>query len=365
MKPIKRALAMAAAIGVDGLLQDANSAVQEELFSILDGQLAQHKIAVEKAFNDILTADMRRITASRLTATADESTYEVAADAQTVDDAFRGATRTLGAAIAQAYAKRLALAAADDEEDFDIYSAKARVAAVVRVPTVLEQVDAAADQIVVGWFDLLHARIKGLSEERRSVYSDLKQHAREPQEVDLVVPKSRIENTRELRGDQEVLLDTRDRHLLSNNEGEYPIGKLNPWEVTVVDTEMVRDEAVAWYRNPSSPTKDSLQVPWLRGKEWTSMQPDFLFFSTKADGTLVASIVDPHSSHLADALGKLRGLAVFAEEYGNHFLRIEAVAQGEGEALQILDLTDPKVRQIAREAETAKDAYRSAGQAYH
>jgi hypothetical protein len=58
---------------------------------------------------------------------------------------------------------------------------------------------------------------------------------------------------------------------------------------------------------------------------------------------LGASIVDPHGDHLADARGKLRALASFAEAYGDQFVRIESIAKAD-DGLQVLDLTDPEVR---------------------
>ncbi len=89
------------------------------------------------------------------------------------------------------------------------------------------------------------------------------------------------------------------------------------------------------------------------------MQPDFLFFATKRDGSIGASIVDPHGDHLSDALPKLRGLADFAEKYADHFLRIEAVSQIDKRELRMLDLTDPVVRTAIRDATSAADLYRS------
>jgi len=39
---------------------------------------------------------------------------------------------------------------------------------------------------------------------------------------------------------------------------------------------------------------------------WASLQVDFIVVSRRDDGSLAASIVDPHGDHLADAKGKLR-----------------------------------------------------------
>lgn len=187
-----------------------------------------------------------------------------------------------------------------------------------------------------------------------------------------MVPVSRIEMTHETEGDKKTPLPVRRLHVLADEDGGYPVGKLGGWELSVLDAELARANTVAWYRNPSSASKDALQVPWHDGHRWRSMQPDFLFFSTKAAGEVAASIVDPHGHHLGDALGKLIGLANFADKYGDGFLRIEAISKNEkGDlgastkgTLRMLDLTDPRVRGIVRQSQTAVDAYREAGQTY-
>lgn len=51
--------------------------------------------------------------------------------------------------------------------------------------------------------------------------------------------------------------------------------------------------------------------------EWASLQPDFIVVSRRDDGSLAASIVDPHGDYLADARGKVKALADFAERFGN------------------------------------------------
>jgi type III restriction enzyme len=372
-KPTKLLLNLAAEIAVDGLRPSPTQEAHDKLLAVLDGQLAQHKPAVEENVAAILTAEIKRITANRLANESSEAGRQVAADDRTVDDAFKTATRSFGVAIANGYAKRLALAdASDDEDSFDIQAAKARTAALAMLPTVVEQVELAAEQLITNWFAALHAPIKALSEERRSAYDEIKQQAKEPQLVDVVVPAARIEMTHAVAGDQKTLLPTRPKHLLADDQGQYPIGKLGGWEIAVLDAEISRAHTVAWYRNPSSPSKDAVQVPWHDGERWRSMQPDFIFFVEKADGVIAPAIVDPHGHHLHDAHGKLKALADFAEEFGDRFVRIEAVTKNEKgdlnaahkNKLVMLDLTDQMVRLSVREAETAAAAYRDAGIEY-
>lgn len=374
VKPLKRLLKMATEIALDKLVPDPNAVAHQKIYGVLDGQTAQHKKAVDENIEQIMTAEIKTITADRLSQQATESSREVAADERTVDDAYRVATRSLGAAIAHGYAKKLATeaAATAHDEDFDIYEAKAGVAALVMVPSVIEAVEAEADKIVADWFSSQHATIKNLSEERRSAYDEIKQQARSPQRIDVVVPVSRIEMTYEVEGHKKTTLPTRDRHLLSDENGLYPIEKLKGWESVVLDTELSRENTVAWYRNPSAASKDAVQIPWEDSKRWRSMQPDFLFFSRRAGGGIGASIVDPHGHHLGDALGKLKGVADFAEEFGEHFIRIDAISKNEKGDLggatkgtvRLLDMTDPDVRKAVRESSTAADAYAAASKKY-
>jgi hypothetical protein len=124
----------------------------------------------------------------------------------------------------------------------------------------------------------------------------------------------------------------------------YPVS-LNDWERRVVEAELERPGFVAWYRNPGSATPASLRIAYeTDAGDWASLQPDFIVISRRSDGSLGASIVDPHGDYLADARGKLRALATFAANHGGAFVRIESIAQADDGSLRVLDLMDPAVR---------------------
>jgi len=365
-------LSLAVELAIDALVADPNQEAQEMLYGVMNGQMAQHKKKLEVNVGEILTADIRRLTASRLDEDATETTRELEADDQTVDDAFRVAVRAFGAAVANGYAKSLALEEAEDDEGFDIFNAKARVAALVQIPGVVEAVDAAADGQVKKWFAAHRAKIKNLNEERQAAYDTIKLQSKDPEEIDMIVPVSRIENTWALEGDKKVPLPTRQKHILVDDEGNFPIEKLLDWETAVLDTELEREDTVAWYRDPSTVSKHALQIPWNDGQRWRSVQPDFIFFTRLADGAIGASIVDPHGHHLQDALGKLKGLADFAEEYSDQFVRVDAISSNEkGElgadtkgSVLLLDLLDKDVRKVVRASVSAAEAYKDVGVKY-
>lgn len=73
-----------------------------------------------------------------------------------------------------------------------------------------------------------------------------------------------------------------------------------------------------------------------------------------------------YGHHLQDSLGKLKGLADFAEEYADQFVRIDALSSNEkgDRAVLLLDLLDRDVRKVIRASASAADAYRDAGVSY-
>lgn len=353
VKPIKRLLSLAATIALDGLMASPDSDALDAIYRELDAQMARHEYTVAAGVEDIRTAEIRRITSRVAEGSFVETTRQERADDRTVEDAFAAARRALSVKVANGYVKRLALRAGDEDDDVDILDAKAKVAALLAIPGVLDAVNAEAERTTRDWLNRLRADIRGLSDDRRAVYDEITLQDREPQMVEIVTPKSRIENTKDSDGND---LPVCPLHLLSDEHGNFPVGSLNDWERDVVETELGRANVVAWYRNPSSATADALQVPYRMGDQWRPLQPDFIFFMRKQDGAYGASIVDPHGDHLSDALPKLRGLADYAEAHGDAFLRIEAVSKV-GNELRFLDLTDPRVRSAVGNAASAKALY--------
>jgi len=86
------------------------------------------------------------------------------------------------------------------------------------------------------------------------------------------------------------------------------------------------------------------------------VRPDFVFFSSSTGGKVVVDIVDPHGTHLSDALPKLRGMARYAKTHSSLYRRIECVAAISAR-LRALDLTDPKVQMAVENADDAASLY--------
>ena len=106
---------------------------------------------------------------------------------------------------------------------------------------------------------------------------------------------------------------------------------------------------MAWYRNPSRASPAALRIAYQTDAgNWASLQPDFVVVSRRSDGSLGASIVDPHSDHLADSRAKLKALVHHAEQYGEEYVRIESLAKNSDGELVALDLLNPTVREAIR-----------------
>jgi hypothetical protein len=234
---------------------------------------------------------------------------------------------------------------------------RVQVAARGLVTEVQPLFDAEADKLAKTWLAAHGAAIKRLSHDRQESYRLVREMSAEPQDIDLVKPASRYEPTKARLSEIETALPTYKQHLLCDADGHYP-AELNNWEVAVLETEMKRPGSSFWYRNPQQPGQSSLGVAYLSGDQYGIVRPDFLFFATAAaDGALVADLVDPHGLHLADAMPKLRGLALYAETHAAAYRRIESVAEAYGK-LRVLNLKDEGVRRAIAAAEDAASLFK-------
>lgn len=258
-----------------------------------------------------------------------------------------------GLAEARKYADHIALGDADDDGLFD---AHVKVAALAKIEGVAAELDREADMLAKKWLTEHRVAIKGLSDDRRAIYDEIVAMPAEPQRIDILRPRVRSEETTDKEGS---LLPTEPGHLMSDERGQFPIGSLNSWETSVLESEMRQPGFLAWYRNPVPASEDFLAIAYKDGKgNWRRMCPDFIFFSAN-ESEVKASIVDPHGFHLGDALPKLRGLADFTVGYGDEFHRIEAVAQMKDKVIRVLDLKSEAVRRAIREADDGERLYLS------
>ncbi len=359
-KPAIRLTALAHELAVDSLLDSAGGKAHAAMHKVLDSFLAKN----EKAFTDkraaVMTVDGRTIIAHMKTGMLQDGFFQADADDAVVEDAYRRTARIISPDIARTYTVERAKRKPEAEDDFDeaLIEAREDVAALHLMENLQVIFDAEAKALSDSWFDKYRDRIKSLPHDRQEAYRQIVALSTDPQDVDLARPTSRFEPTKVREHDgSETAISTHEKHLLCDEQGLYP-AELLAWEQTVLESECKREGFKFWYRNPDRPSQDSLGIAYVEDGDARIVRPDFIFFA-EMKGEIVADIVDPHGTHLADALPKLKGLARYAETHGQGFRRIEAVAE-EGGKLRVLDLQSAAVRSEIAKAATARSLYNSA-----
>ena len=330
------------------------------MHAVLDGLQKSEAAKIEAKRKAVMTVDGKTVKADLLGKAKTFDEFWEDADMAVIDDAYRRASRMFSPDISRTYVDALAYRTADpeDADAFEVALVEARVlvAALGLLIEVQPIFDSEADKLSKEWLTTYGAAIKRLSHDRQESYRQVREMSAEPQDVDLVKPEGRFEPTKARLNDVESPLPTYPHHLLCDAQGNYP-ASLNAWETKVIETEMKREGFRFWYRNPQQPGQSSLGIAYLSGDQYGIMRPDFIFFATAADGRVVADIVDPHGLHLADALPKLRGLALYAEAHAAAYRRIESVAEAMG-TLRVLDLKQETVRRAILDATDAEGVYK-------
>jgi len=322
-KPPVRLTALAHELAWDGLLPDAgqkaHAAMHKVLNAFLEGRAGEFAARRKK----VMTVEGRTVEADLRSGETRDKLFQTEADYVVVNDAYRRAARILSPDIARTYTEVLAKRKPEAKDDFEdaLIEAREDIAALGLMENLQVLFDAEATKESDAWLAKYRDRIKRLPDDRQDAYRQISALSREAQDIDLVKPVTWMEATavREADG-RETQLPTHKHHLLCDEKGLYPAA-LETWESKVLQLEMKRPGFKFWYRNPSRPSQDSLGVVYEVGDEVSIVRPDFLFFCQSADGSVVVDIVDPHGTHLADALPKLRGLAHYSETHPGVYRR--------------------------------------------
>lgn len=339
-RPVKRLTSLAHELAVDGLLEDAGKAAHAEMHKVLDGARARYKAEIETARKSVLTVEGKSLKADLKGGGMSFDDFLEEADYAVIEDAYRRAGRAISPDLATSYSDYLARSEGDtDDMEAALIDAHVTIGALGLVPGIRETLEAEAEKLANQWLTRFRVDIKNLSDERQDVYRQIREMSANPMDVDLTRPTSWMQPTtiREANG-SETPLPSFERHMLCDEHGMFP-EDFNSWEGEVVKSELARAGAVAWYRNPSRASQDSLGIIYEDGGEPRIVRPDFVFFVQQDDGTVVADIVDPHGIQFGDAMPKLKGLAQYAERFGDQYRRIEAVAKI-GDKFRVLDLKE-------------------------
>jgi type III restriction enzyme len=356
-RPVKRLTSLAHELAADGLLEGAGKQAHAELHKVLDGARARYKDEIATARKAVLNVEGKSITADLRGRAMSFDDFVEEADYSVIDDAYRRASRAISPDLATSVSEYIAAKEGDpDDREGALIDAHGTVAALGLVPEVRTMLEAEADKLAAQWLTRFRVDIKSLSDERQEVYRQIREMSANPMDVDLARPTSWIQPTtiREANG-TETALPRFEKHLLCDDQGLFP-EDFNTWEGEVVKAELKRAGSVAWYRNPSRASQDSLGIIYDDGGEPKIVRPDFVFFIQLPDGSIAADIIDPHGIQFSDAIPKLKGLAQYAEQYGVHYRRIEVVAKI-GDKFRVLDLNEATTRAAVAAATSIRALY--------
>ncbi|BBX09955.1 hypothetical protein MAIC_47580 [Mycolicibacterium aichiense] len=352
-RPVRRLVALAQSLAMDGVRPGALSDAEREMHLILDTYATRYSGLLDEQIDEVWRVDIQEISGTSESKKLTYREFSMRADDRAIRSAFEDAKKAFGADVAQSYVNHLA--GADDDDDDGLRDAYVRASALSMIKEVREKVDQEATELVDSWFAQHRVAIKSLPDVRQQDYEDIRAMTTEPQRGELGQPRSRMEDYKVLEDDTEIDAPLVGRHLMSDEDGLFPLSSLNKWEQKVVNAELA-EGAVGWYRNPPRSAVDSIGIAYRDGQgNWRTMHPDFVFFHD-VGGEVKASIVDPHGTHLDDAVTKLKALAGFAQEFGDEFHRIEAVAQV-GSKMKVLDMTKPAVREAVLHEDKRADAF--------
>jgi type III restriction enzyme len=330
------------------LLEEADALLTRTLMSRMDGLAAEHSEAVAKNVADLRTV---KVDTSKVTTTGDDvavSSRQVETHAKDIDRDTRKIIKSMKEGVGSAYYGHKVAMSDPTDAKLDI---RVEVAALLGVDGVIAEIEAAANKFVREQLTTFAVEIKNTTGATRDAYRKVQEQTSAPEAITIEL---RVNEKAPTKNGDGAALKTFEGHVYAYPDGKFP-AQLNEWEEEVVTTEIARRSFVAWYRNPQRATPNSLRIPYQdEAGKWSSLQIDFLVVSRRDDGTLAASIVDPHGDHLADAKAKLRALADFADSHGERFLRIQSVSKAPDGTLRCLDLLDSGVRKAVRTFEGGK-----------
>lgn len=357
-RPVKRLTALAHELAMDGLLPDAGKEAHASMHAVLDRAMEIYSADIKRARASVLTVEGKTLTADTETKSTSFDDFVEAADYAVIEDAYRRAGRAISPDLATTYAEYLAANMADTEDEEEaLIEAHTTIAAIGLVSKIRDELETAAEQMAKDWLVDHKSAIKGLTDERHEAYRQVQEMSADPLPVEISRPHMWLQPTTAKEPNGEVIdLPRRERHLLCDEDGLFPVSSDSSWELAVLDAEMKRPGNIGWYRNPARASQDSLAVIYDDAGQNQLLRPDFIFFYRRPDGTVGADLVDPHGFHLADALPKLKGLARYAEANAGAFRRIEAVAKTDT-GYRVLDLTEPKVRSAINAGASAKELF--------
>jgi len=351
--PLRRARKLAQLLCDDAsgtaMVPDAGEQLTSVLNAELRGLAAKHEKQVEANVEDLEHMDVATDTFDAQGQSVTRQTRQIATHLADLD---RDTAKIIRSVKEGAGLDFYRYCVEVDSDETDTLTIKTEVAALLKVDGVIDAVDAAATTWVREQLEEHDVAISLTTGARRDGFTLVREMTSEPETAGIDLR----DNLTTATATKDGPLPTFEKHLYSDETGRFP-ARLNAWETEVIETEINRDSTVAWYRNPSRATTASMRIAYQKDDgRWTSLQPDFVIISRLDDGSLIASIVDPHGDHLADAKNKLKALARHAEQFGDRFASIKSISKASDGLLRSLDLLDKRVRATLEDFEGAEIA---------
>lgn len=240
-----------------------------------------------------------------------DASSDLTLDARGVQILMKRAEAALPEGLANRYVSKLA------EHDDQVRHAQLTTIALAGDPTLKPDLENRASHLVEQWFKDHGGAITRLPAPEQERFDRIKRESDRPLPTSITLPTTKTDTAAGTAWE---------RHILCDGDGLY-YAELYTWEEHVLRTELDAG-CVAWYRNPST-GRHSLQIPYTTALGIRGMAPDFIFVHDVA-GHLRPSLIDPHGTHLADAVDKLKGLSEYTAKHASDFHRVQSIAEVDG-----------------------------------
>ena len=332
VKQVRRMMRLARALVHDDINESAIEQAKDEMYELLNKQLVAKR--GEQGFVDQIRGKALITYGARIYDLTRQEyvntiSHEVAAAPENIDHLFEEAGRKIGEGLHRDFWQKV-VAGIDDVAR--IRHAKIEVAVLLTNPAVVESVENQARNRVDLWRSRYINETDNLPEKRRTVYTDIAGTADQPSQTTIRYP-----NRVAWKRPQGALFW--EKHIYVDEEENFA-DAFNQLETDTLNTEI--PNSLGWLRNPDR-KRWSFTIPYQRTpSEHKPLYPDFLFFRQQ-DNRITIDILDPHGTHLGDAVSKAKGLALYAKDHGHRFGRIEILDNINGQ-LRRLDLKDHTIR---------------------
>jgi type III restriction enzyme len=333
---IRRYQAIASRLTMDGIDPNSWDIAKADAVLWIGEQVTALKASgdFEKARESVTQVRLRTVTVSGGTGAAEgPKNFVVEASELDVDRQFEEAGRLLGHGYGLHQLYRKAHATLDDQE------VKLEVIIVASSASAKVALESKSKAKFENLFDVNRPAIGRLPEQARAGYDKLKSASVTPESIPW-----RFQDTIDFSRDPTEPLWN--NHLYVESDGTFRT-TLTTWEEGVLKNEMSRDDFAAWLRNLDRKSW-SLEVPYEIDGTWRPMFPDMLIVRNSREG-FVFDILEPHDPSRADNIYKAKGLALFAEQHGDRFGRIQLIRK-KRDAFVRLEMNKTAVRHRIRQA---------------